>query len=136
MALKSTPLELHRRLLGPLAARRLDGLVSRLGAGDADVVVSVCALCGEDDLDGAVARLRAQVPAHGELRFVEHVGRGDRLLTRVADRGYSVLPLGCHVGHDVPGALRRGGFTIVDLERFSMPSAVPLLRHWVRGVAR
>ena len=135
MALKSTDqIHAHRRAMGPLAARQLDARLEHVPTGDG-AVVSVASLCASDDLATAVAELRRRVPDGARLHFVEHVGR-DRLVTRLAGRVYASLPMGCHVGHDVPAALRRGGFTVTDLERFSMPSANPLLRHWVSGVAQ
>jgi hypothetical protein len=131
------PLKLddHRRVMGPLAARRLDAELAHLPPEGGGVVVCVASLCAHEDLDAAVAALRQRVPEGGVLRFVEHVGRSG-MLTRVGDALWSRAPMGCHVGHDVPAALRRGGFTVTDLERFTVPSAVPMLRRWVSGVAR
>jgi SAM-dependent methyltransferase len=143
----------HRRVLGPLAARRLDARIDHL-PGDAawrpldalggeadgafDAVVTVGAFCAASDLDAAVALVRRVLVPGGQLHFVEHVGRVGALgaVQRAADRLWSSLPQGCHVGHDLPAALRRGGFVVSDLERTSLPSAVPLLRPWVQGVAR
>jgi hypothetical protein len=73
----------------------------------------------------------------GRLVFLEHVGRPGGLgrVQRISDPMWAWLPQGCHVDHDVPAALRRGGFLVSDLERFTMPSAVPLLRPWVQGLA-
>ena len=142
----------HRRVLGPLAARQLDARVANL-PGDApwrpldalggerdgsfDVVVAVGALCANGDLDLAVATVRRVLQPGGRLLFLEHVGRVGALgrIQRASDRLWASLPQGCHVDHDLPAALRRGGFLVSDLERCTMPSAVPLLRPWVQGVA-
>jgi SAM-dependent methyltransferase len=142
----------HRRVLGPLAARRLDARLAHL-PGDApwrpldalhgepdgafDTVVAVGALCAVADLDPAIALVRRVLTADGRLLFLEHVGRpgGLGMIQRISDPVWATLPQGCHVDHDVPAALRRGGFLVSDLERCTMPSAVPLLRPWVQGVA-
>lgn len=143
----------HRRVIGPLAARQLDARMAHL-PGDApwrpldaldgeadgtfDAVVAVGAFCATGDLELAVAMVRRVLARGGQLHFVEHVGRVGALgaLQRGSDRLWSSLPLGCHVGHDLPAALRRGGLVVSDLERCSLPSVVPLLRPWVQGVAR
>lgn len=143
----------HRRVLGPLAARRLDARIAHL-PGDApwrpldalggeadgsfDVVVAVGAFCAASDLDVAVATVHRVLTPGGRLHFVEHVGRVGALgvLQRGSGRVWSALPTGCHVDHDLPAALRRGGFVVSDLDRWSLPSVVPLLRPWVQGVAR
>ena len=140
-------------MLGPLAARQLGARIAQL-PGDApwrpldalggeadgsyDVVVAVGALCATGDLDAAVATVRRVLVPGGTLHFVEHVGRVGALgaLQRASDRVWPSLPLGCHVDHDVPAALRHGGFVVDDLDRWSLPSVVPLLRPWVLGVAR
>ncbi len=143
----------HRRVLGPLAARRFEGRLAHLpgdapwrpldalaGEGDRSfaTVVLAGALCASDDLDAAVTLLHRVLEPGGRLVFLEHVGRVGALgaVHRVVDGVWSSLPLGCHVDQDVPAALRRGGFVVSDLERCSVPSAVPLLRRWVQGVAR
>jgi len=142
----------HRRVLGPMAARQLDARVAHLPGegpwrpvdalgGERDgtyaEVVAVGALCASSDLDAAVANVRRVLTDDGRLLFLEHVGGIGALGTvqRAADRLWASLPQGCHVDHDLPAALRRGGFLISDLERCTMPSVVPLLRPWVQGVA-
>src|SRR5947209_16361615 len=96
--------------------------------------VVVGELCAADDLDAAVADLRLD---GRRVVFVEHVGRPGLLGRAEAAWGdvAARLPMGCHVGRDVVAAFRRNGFTITDLERFTMPTLVPVLRHWVHGVA-
>lgn len=99
--------------------------------------MSVCTLCRADDLDGAVADLAGSVPVGERLTFLEHIGRVGVLgrLHDLADPLWSRLTGGCHVDRDVPAALRRGGFLVTDLERFTMPTPVALLRPWVQGIA-
>jgi hypothetical protein len=137
----------HRRVVGPFAARRLDTRIAQLGGGtfgplaslegSYDEIVAVGAFCASRDVDEMVAIARRSLLPGGRLLFLEHTGRpgGRGLLQRLADPGWSALPLGCHVDHDLPGALRRGGFLVSDLERCTMPSVVPLLRPWVDGTA-
>jgi SAM-dependent methyltransferase len=142
----------HRRVLGPIAARRLDARVDHLpgdapwrpadalgGEPDASIetVVAVGAFCASADLDLTVTTVRRVLAPGGRLVFLEHVGRVGVLgmLHRASDAAWASLPQGCHVDHDLPAALRRGGFLVSDLERCTMPSVVPLLRPWVQGVA-
>lgn len=117
-----------------LVARRLAALPGADGA----TVVTAGELCGEEDLDGALARILDALPPGGRFVFVEHVGRPG-VLGRLQEAWGEVaakLPGGCHVGRDVPAAVRRAGFEITDLERFTMPTPVPVLRSWVSGTAR
>ena len=127
----------HRLLLGPAAARAWDRRIDSLPHGDGATVVLVGTLCHEDDLDGAVADIRDQLPDGGRVVFVEHVGRPGFVGRMQRAWGDSVarFPWGCHVGRDIPAAFRRAGFLITDLERFTMPTPNPVLRTWVSGVA-
>ena len=143
----------HRRMVGPFAARRFDALLARtpspgawrplvaLGGepdGSLEEIVLAGALCATDDVDAALAVVRRVLVPGGRLRFVEHTRRPGVLgaLQRAGEPLYAAAPGGCHVGHDVTGALRASGFTIDELQRAALPSAVPLIRHWVSGVAR
>lgn len=135
---------LHRRSMGPLAARALDQRIDRLPAsgtwrsladiepGTVDQLVSVASLCGNDAARCA-AGLRAALAPGGRLLFLEHGGVG--WAHRLTDRAHAASPFGCHVAVDVTGTLRRAGFLVTDLERCSMPSFDPLLRPWASGIA-
>ena len=127
----------HRLLLGPAATRAWDRRLSSLPEADDATVVLVGELCHEDDLDSALVRIRDGLPADGRVLFVEHVGRpGLRgRVQRAYGDAVSRFPWGCHVGRDIPAALRRNGFLITDLERFTMPTPNLLLRSWVSGTA-
>ena len=131
------PLVDHRLLLGPAAARAWDRRIAALPEGDESTVVLVGELCHAEDLDAAVAGIRDGLPDHGRVVFVEHVGRPGIIGRMQAAWGNAVarFPWGCHVGRDVPAALRRAGFLITDLERFTMPTPNPVLRSWVSGTA-
>lgn len=143
----------HRRALGPVAARRLDAL--RVGDADGgswwslealatvpdrslDDVVLCGALCARPDLDATIAELRRVLAPGARLEALEHVGRRGVIgrLQRLADPAYAALPGTCHIDHDVPAALRAGGFDILRIDRLTVPSLVPVLRRWVRLVAR
>ena len=126
----------HRRWLGPLAAVELDRRSRDLPPADDLTVVVAEQLCAEDDLDAAVRRLRDEVPTGGRLVFLEHTGGTFGTVRRIAGRAFAHTPGGCHAGRDIPAALRRAGFRITDIERFTMPTTVPILRPWVHGVAR
>jgi hypothetical protein len=127
----------HRLLLGPAAARAWDRRIGSLPGPDDATAVIVGELCHEDDLDRAVARLHDRLPGNGRLVFVEHVGRPGMVgrFQRAYGDAVARFPWGCHVGRDIPAALRRGGFLITDLERFTMPTPNPVLRSWVSGTA-
>ena len=136
---------IHRRVMGPFAARALDRRIDRLpavgtwtrledvDAGSVDELVAVASMCGAADADAHAAALLAALAPGGRLRFLEH-GR-PTAPHRLAGRAYAASPFGCHVDLDVTGTLRRAGFLVTDLERCSMPSVNPLLRPWATGVA-
>lgn len=127
----------HRLLLGPAAAGGWDRRLAGLPASGDSTVVLVGALCHVDDLDAELARLRHELPPRGRVVFVEHVGRPGALGRLQAAWGDAAarFPWACHTGRDIPAAFRRAGFFICDLERFTMPTPVPVLRSWVSGVA-
>ena len=125
----------HRRWLGPIAAAELERRLRALPPPDDLTVVAAGQLCAEGDLDAATRRLREQVPPGGRLVFLEHVGGTFGTVRRMAGRAFAHAPGGCYAGRDVPAALRRAGFRITDIERFTMPTTVPILRPWASGVA-
>ena len=124
----------HRLALGPTATRAWDRKLDVLPVGDR---VFVGELCRVDDLDGELRSLRSSLPVGARVVFVEHVGRPGVLgrLQHAWGEVAARLPWGCHVGRDVVAAFRRAGFHVIDLERFTMPTPVPVLRSWVSGVA-
>ncbi len=102
-----------------------------------DHVVAICWLGRQNDLDGACATLVELVGDHGWLHLVEPTSgvgltaRAQRVAATVASRR-----TGWRVDRDVPGAIRRAGLVLTDLERFSMPVTSPVLRPWIQGRAR
>ena len=123
----------HRLALAPGAALAWDRRLAALPEVDAETNVIIGQLCAADDLDAAIEELRDG----RRVAFVEHVGRPGRLgrLERAWGDVVARVPGGCHVGRDVVAAFRRHGFVITDLERFTMPTLVPVLRSWVSGLA-
>lgn len=127
----------HRLLLGPAAASGWKRRLAGLPAPDDTTLVLIGELCHEPDLDAALLRLHEHLPPGGRLVFVEHVGRPGALgrMERAWGGVARWFPWSCHVGRDIPAAVRRAGFLITDLERFTMPTPVLVLRSWVRGTA-
>ena len=127
----------HRAVLGPAAARVLDRRLAALPDPDEHTRVLVGELCAANDLSSAVAQLRAELQPGDRLVFVEHIGQpGLRgRLEQAWGDAVARFPWGCHVGRDIVAALRRGGFVVTELDRFTVPTVVPVLRSWVRGVA-
>ena len=127
----------HRLRLGPTAASAWTRRLAGLPPPDGTSVLLVGALCHEPDLEAALARIRDRLPAGGRIVFLEHVGRPGLLgrVEQVWGHAAARFPWSCHVGRDIPAAVRRAGFFVTDLERFTMPTPVPVLRAWVRGTA-
>jgi len=106
--------------------------------GSFDTVVSTLVLCTVPDLDSAVDRIRRLLVPNGRLLFLEHVVAGGWLgrAQRVAAPLWARVVPGCHLDRDVTGALRRGGFSITDCERFTQPATARVAGFVVQGTAR
>lgn len=91
-------------------------------------------LAASADVDEAVASLAAGLGPDGWFDCVEPtLATGSRRRAqRLASPAVRVAT-GWHVDRDVPAALRRGGLVITDLERFAMPTRIPVLRPFVRA---
>jgi len=108
--------------------------------GTCDAAVASLMLCSVPDLDHAVAELYRALRPGGELRFFEHVRSSRRWAAALQD---AVTPLftacagGCHPNRDTLAAIRRGGFTVLDVDRFPFAHGrgTPPMAH-VLGVAR
>lgn len=102
-----------------------------------DAVISAVALPRFADLGLAAHGLYRLLEPGGELWLIEpvaHVGALARL--RATWWSASRLTRGHHLEREVPLALRSTGFTITDLERFSMPTKIWPLRLFIEARAR
>jgi ubiquinone/menaquinone biosynthesis C-methylase UbiE len=104
-----------------------DAVATRLpvGDGEADAVVFSLVLCSVDQSAALAEALRVLRPG-GELRFLEHVLAHEPGFTRRAQRvlDATVWPRlfgGCHTSRDTVGAIEAAGFTVTELERFTIP---------------
>lgn len=116
-------------LTGPPAAPLPDG-----PPGGYARILTAGWLAAAPDLDAAVAALVARLAPDGRIDCVEPtlatgaLRRAQRLSAPAVHAA-----TGWHVDRDVPAALRRGGLVITDLERFAMPTRVPVLRPFTRA---
>jgi hypothetical protein len=140
-------LELERRrrdLLGRVEGRVLDldrpehraevvrASVERHVVPAYDTAVSVGQLARFPDLVAALRAVDHLLTPEGRLLLVEPAGRPGLtalLLQSAWSRTRRVA--GFHVGRDITAALRSTTFVLDVIERFSMPTAVTVLRHGV-----
>jgi len=113
-------------------------LPAGLDAGTVNVIVVSYLLCALSDRHSLLTEARRLLTDDGLLLFVEHVpsrlARG--LLGDLAAPAWRAATAGCDLKSDPLAAVRGAGFTIVDLERFVMPTFQLPLRSCVAGVAR
>lgn len=98
-----------------------------------DTIVSTGRLVAAPDLFLTLTALTGRLADDGELHLVEPVGRPGTMGLLAASLG-TCLPgmAGLHVARDVPAAVRATGLTVIDLERFTVPTAIWPLRHFVQ----
>ena len=115
-----------------------DRLPAGLEPGTVDVIVVSYLLCALRDRHDLLTEARRLLTDEGLLLFIEHVpsrlARG--LLGDLAAPAWRAASAGCDLKSDPLAAIRGAGFTIVDLERFVMPTFQLPLRSCVAGVAR
>jgi SAM-dependent methyltransferase len=135
---------MRRRLLDKLPRApvpvevRGDALPAAFDDGSFDTVVLTLVLCTVPDQTETLREIRRVLRPDGVLLFLEHVrGTGwTSRLQRGADPLWRHLAAGCHPSRDTVRAVEAAGFSIDDLERFSMPNAPFLVRPCVSGVAQ
>jgi SAM-dependent methyltransferase len=109
---------------GAAAGRRVEHTFS--------TALSVGQLVRFPDLAAAVRGIDRLVGPGGRLLIVEPVGRPG-LVPLFLDSLWAAAPSirGFHLARDVPAALRVTTFTLDDIERFTMPTPVTSLHHFV-----
>jgi hypothetical protein len=105
--------------------------------GPYDSIVSVLGLASHADLPTTAARVVALLVDGGSLSFVEPTWAAG-VLPAAATPFIALSPrLGSlHVNRDVPSAVRALGLTVVDIERFTMPTVIWPLRSFAHATAR
>lgn len=138
--------ELHRRQAALAAS--LDGTVLELQGPPAvsprvadgakfDHVVTAGWLGASGDLDAALATAGELLDEDGWLHAVEpSVSWGATARAQHLGATVGRQRTGWRVDRDIPAAIRRAGFVVTDLERFSMPVPSVVLRPWVACRAR
>lgn len=102
-----------------------------------DTVVTIAQLVRFPDLDAAVHALDRLLAPGGTLLAVEPIARPG-LLEVVADTAWALHPsvVGFHLCRDLPATLRTTTLVMDDLERFTMPTPIAPLHHFVALSAR
>lgn len=112
---------------------------SELGGFEAgfDTIVATFTLSARPDLGADLRSLAGRLAPGGHLLFLDHSPRrAPGLATELSRPLWRLLADGFVAGRDLPGALRTSGYTIVDIERFGLPTLTLPLRSCVAGVAR
>ncbi len=101
-----------------------------------DTIISTCRLITVPDLLRATTGLARLLAAGGDLHLIEPVNRPGPVGLITSSAG-ALLPAvaGLHLARDVPAAVRAAGLTMVDLDRFTIPTPVWPLRRFVQGRA-
>jgi hypothetical protein len=141
-------------MVGPPAARAGVGRriaraafdIHHVGALDAldppyDTVVAVFVLSARRDLGADLALVRSVLAPDGHVLFLDTSRRRPPGLTSLVTSAVTrpalrMLAPGGVDPPDLPAALRRAGLTVVDLDRFGLPTLTVPLRSLVAGRAR
>ncbi len=108
-------------------------------AGPYDTIVCQLVLCAVPRPAATLAVLLDLLePGEGRLLFLEHAPPvpGRSVITSLARPWWRSLTAGCDLARDVPAELRRAGFIVTDVERFTMRTLQIPIRSCVTGVAR
>ncbi|MGZ4682396.1 MAG: hypothetical protein ACXV8G_08055 [Acidimicrobiales bacterium] len=95
-------------------------------------IISTCRLITVPDLLRATTGLARLLAADGDLFLIEPVNRPGSVGLLTSSAG-ALLPAvsGLHLARDVPAAVRATGLTMVDLDRFTIPTLVWPLRRFI-----
>lgn len=105
--------------------------------GGFDVVLSIAQLVRFPDLAGALVAIDRLLAPEGRLVAVEPVARpGTAPMFVAAPFALARSTRGFHLGRDLPAAVRTTSLVIDDIERFTVRTALPTLRHFVAIDAR
>ena len=121
--------------------RMIHDAADRLPFPDAhfDTVTSTWTLCSIARVREALLELRRALKPSGELLFLEH-GRNEKgWVSRLQDTLNPVqnfVACGCNVNRKIDAEIERGGFRIIELDRFTMPGVPRVLGSVYLGVAR
>ena len=104
-----------------------------------DTVVSTWTLCSIERLRDALEEMGRVLNPLGEFLFLEHGRSPARWVARLQDGLNPVQNLvacGCNINRRIDAEIERSGFTIRELERFTMPGVPRALGSIYLGVAR
>jgi ubiquinone/menaquinone biosynthesis C-methylase UbiE len=102
-----------------------------------DVAVSTLVLCGVDDQPRALRELRRVLRPGGQLLFMEHLRSGDPGVARLQDRmnWLNRLVVCCECNRPTLDSILQAGFTVTQVENWSLPKAPKFIRPAVVGSA-
>jgi ubiquinone/menaquinone biosynthesis C-methylase UbiE len=102
-----------------------------------DGVVSTFVMCSVTDLDTTLREIVRVLRPGGKFAFIEHVaapqGTGLRSRQRWIKPVWKLAADGCHPDREIEAAIRRAGFSHVDVKPFRVP--VPIVSPRIAGVA-
>ncbi len=115
----------------------------KIGLEDAsvDAVVSTLVLCSVENPQAVLREIRRVLRPQGRFVFLEHVaappGTALRRVQGLARPLWRWFACGCTLDRDLEEALRKSGFSAVELERFRVPwtAVAPLVAPHLIGVA-
>ena len=105
--------------------------------GGYDAVVSVAQLVRYPDLSAALVAIDRLLAPSGRLVAIEPVARpGTFRMVAATPFALARSTRGFHLGRDLPATVRATSLVIDDIERFTVRTALPTLRHFVAIDAR
>ena len=110
-----------------------------LDDGSFDFVVTTFTLCSIADVASALREMRRALKPEGQYVFLEH-GRSDD--PRVAKRQdlfnpvQKVIACGCNINRPIDRLIQDAGFSINELDRYSLPDTPKIFGEMYRGSAR